>query len=1625
MKKRFFMVTLTVCLIIALLPMMALANGNSYWTDEGNYETDWYTDSLHTGLVDDPYLISTSADLAGLAVLVNGLNEETATDFSGLYIELADNIDLADHSWTPIGTVSIETAIPFSGIFDGNGKTVTGLTVPDRGSYDYAGLFGYTENAIIQDLAITECSVMGGACVGGLVGQAHGTSITDCQVSGVLRGYNYVGGLVGYTSYDIEADQIEPAAFSITNSSFTGTVIGDYRESQEAVGGLVGESQYDIENCFASARVSGNDYVGGLVGRNLKTINGSYATGDAVSNYGISGGLVGCNAGVITASYATGDAYGTYFVGGLVGVNEFGSEIENCYAIGDVFSQWNPAGGLVGYNDNSAIISKSYATGDVTSNDSLAAGIVGVNEGGTVVNCVALSEAVTGNYVNEITAYNSGSLTNNRYLEDMDLTGDWVGYEAASVTAADAVTPVFYSEIMSWDVYGVAEDPIWYCVDGTYPQLAPITEVTVTLEGADFEVFAGDTHVYSGDTVFTGTKLEIRSTREGYAVSSFVLKYEELTPLDVDSSTRYESISGDSFILRDDVTIQNVEDEDQVLNDAQGDIWVWGGYYTLWGSEDLNDDGTIDEYDFFTRFAVLEDFYATAHPIDPGHPITSCGVAVDNHLYQIDDGLLYLGDLNLGTGSFYGFGDEQYIDLESGTLRAAEIDIPYELWFEKGTTTIVKEDITAGYEIYSYGCNLEVGGDITATDEVYFDSDCGPLFVTVHGDIITEDYGHSGGSVRVDGSIMASDEIYCDDDYADHNATELSVGNDLIASYEDQYIDEETVEPFVVYYGGISIGYEDDMMSGSLDAAAVDTLSMDSKDSDLRHPKKGIDWATDEIETLNVTDPLSDLEDLDLVTVTVNGDMIAGQVIEILGGNVDVDGAIKTLSVIEDRTIYLLGGKITAGSIKSATDIYVDEVKYESNIHVMGDMAAQDEIGIYSGRVDVDGAIRLLDSEGDTIYIVGGTVIAADIVSATDIFIGQSANLSFDSYDDISVKVANSLDAANSLYLYDGMISAGEVSFGEFGTFIIEDAATLLDAVNNGRFPPRNSELILNDLAPNMLQYTIISGLIPGALTDITITNASYSGGSKSFTAPADEYGCIYVWLLVGEWVEGTATFDGYGQLTAEDIIDMDSAELEFSPEQGDILVTIGLTVPDEIFNVFGSPWDTDPFDPAGWTFTNTSDGTAMEDFSVDANDCSFTYFRNGEEYEFDGLYLAGDYTVYVSTVKTIGEEPATNYIAAGSANFTIDPAIVTVQAKNHTVLVGSELPEFTMTIVDPSGLLEEFSDVEDVFYSQCFGTTDTKGSYPIYVRMDCYNDYYLLYQQAVGYLEDSVGIILDDGVLTVRSASTSSGGGSLSIYYDITATAGNGGSITPSGSISVKAGSDKTFTITPDTGYKIADVLVNGVSVGAVSSYTLENISKDSTIKAQFALIGSSAFTDVPAGSWYYEAVNFVVQRGLFNGTSDTTFEPSTPVTRAMFVTILGRLHNVDQAAYPGSSFSDVPTGEWYSPYVEWAAKNGIVTGYAGGKFGPNDKITREALCAILSRYCDYAGIELPQQVSAITFSDNGKIGDWAKDYIKTIQMADLVRGMDNNLFDPQGNADRAQVATILMRLILNVIEA
>ncbi len=258
-------------------------------------------------------------------------------------------------------------------------------------------------------------------------------------------------------------------------------------------------------------------------------------------------------------------------------------------------------------------------------------------------------------------------------------------------------------------------------------------------------------------------------------------------------------------------------------------------------------------------------------------------------------------------------------------------------------------------------------------------------------------------------------------------------------------------------------------------------------------------------------------------------------------------------------------------------------------------------------------------------------------------------------------------------------------------------------------------------------------------------------------------------------------------------------------------------------------------------------------------------------------------------------------------------------------------------------------------------------------------------------------------------------GGGSGYSYYTIKATAGTDGSISPSGDVSVREGRDQTFAITPDKGYAVANVKIDGKSIGAVKSYTFENVRRTHTIEVIFMKANGTpqtgVFVDVATGSYYEDAVDWAVENGITKGTDDTHFSPDGICTRAQAVTFLWRAAGSPKPETRAMPFTDVPVGSYYYDAVLWAVENGITKGTSDTTFSPNMTCSRAQIVAFLWR-----SEKSPAAGTANPFADV-KSDAYYADAVLWAVKENITKGTTSTTFSPNAGCTRAQIVTFLYR--------
>ncbi|WP_370759665.1 S-layer homology domain-containing protein [Agathobaculum sp.] len=258
-------------------------------------------------------------------------------------------------------------------------------------------------------------------------------------------------------------------------------------------------------------------------------------------------------------------------------------------------------------------------------------------------------------------------------------------------------------------------------------------------------------------------------------------------------------------------------------------------------------------------------------------------------------------------------------------------------------------------------------------------------------------------------------------------------------------------------------------------------------------------------------------------------------------------------------------------------------------------------------------------------------------------------------------------------------------------------------------------------------------------------------------------------------------------------------------------------------------------------------------------------------------------------------------------------------------------------------------------------------------------------------------------------------GSGHSYSYYTIKATAGTGGSISPSGNVSVREGRDRTFTITPDKGYAISNVKIDGKSIGAVKSYTFENVRRTHTIEVIFTKANGNpqtgVFVDVATGSYYEDAVDWAVENGITKGTDDTHFSPDGICTRAQAVTFLWRTAGSPKPETRAMPFTDVPVGSYYYDAVLWAVENGITKGTSDTTFSPNMTCSRAQIVAFLWR-----SEKSPAAGTANPFADVKSTAYYADAVLWAVK-ENITKGTTSTTFSPNADCTRAQIVTFLWR--------
>ncbi len=299
------------------------------------------------------------------------------------------------------------------------------------------------------------------------------------------------------------------------------------------------------------------------------------------------------------------------------------------------------------------------------------------------------------------------------------------------------------------------------------------------------------------------------------------------------------------------------------------------------------------------------------------------------------------------------------------------------------------------------------------------------------------------------------------------------------------------------------------------------------------------------------------------------------------------------------------------------------------------------------------------------------------------------------------------------------------------------------------------------------------------------------------------------------------------------------------------------------------------------------------------------------------------------------------------------------------------------------------------------------------------------LYLDKAGTYEFTFTLYASDGTVLATDTATVKATEPAHDDYRIYLDCGKHGSISTRPSAWADYKDTVTIYVNPDKGYELDTLKVYDAKGNRISVYTDNHgnyyftmPNRSVTVYATFQEVNYDHFTDVPKGSWYYDAVYYVYDHDIMDGVGNRTFNPYGDLSRAMIVTTLYRLEG-EPVVRTSGTFRDVPYNTWYSDAVEWAAKEGIVKGYGKKTFGPSNSVTVEQLAAILQRYADYKGYDIDK---AVQLYADAVVSQWAVKNVRWAAAEGLLR--DGRSTNATLVATRAEIAYALYGFMTNVVE-
>ncbi len=585
-----------------------------------------------------------------------------------------------------------------------------------------------------------------------------------------------------------------------------------------------------------------------------------------------------------------------------------------------------------------------------------------------------------------------------------------------------------------------------------------------------------------------------------------------------------------------------------------------------------------------------------------------------------------------------------------------------------------------------------------------------------------------------------------------------------------------------------------------------------------------------------------------------------------------------------------------------------------------------------------------------------------------------------------------------------------------------------------------------NDSGSDSKEFTLTINPAPILVTGVTLDQAElalYTGGSATLSATVTPENATNTSLTWASDAENIATVDQSGNVKA---VGAGTATITATAADGSgCSATCTVTVTDKTYTIsadptalnFGSAY-TGYAQPAAQTVTLTNTGNQPVTLTQPASTNSFevgilsqTALAAGDTATFTVQPKAGlSAGTYSDTITVSGTNNATSSIIASFTVKSQPPTIPpTVSEKTIDAIQDAE-PGETVTVDLSHGSTKLDKEVFETLAGQDITLDiDLGDGLSWTVNGSDIPEDATLTDIDMGVTMNSDGIPVD----VVNAITGEHGSVQLELAHD--------GAFGFTMTLTAPLGAENAGYWANLYHYKVNDgeagregPLGDNEEAGTMTFETAAQIGSDGNVALSFSHASQYAividdhnhgvidlpFTDVREGDWFYDPVCYVYSQGLMTGTSATTFEPNTSLSRAMLVAVLHRLEGSPQAS--AGDFIDVADSDWYAQAVNWAASVGVVNGFDDGSFQPNAAITREQLAAILCNYAQYKGFDTSASGDLSTYSDAASVSDWAQESVEWMVGSGLLGGYEDNTLRPQGTTTRAEVASVLQRALGNV---